>query len=79
MLIAAERGRTTLWWVKYLFLWGANLNHPNRNGEIPLHFATKGGHLETVQLLIDKGANLEQQDNNGATPLWTAASNAKRS
>ena len=28
----------------------------------PLHYATKGGHAETCQLLIDYGANVDTVD-----------------
>ena len=29
---------------------------------MPLHFATLGGHTETVKLLMDRGANIDATD-----------------
>lgn len=45
-----------------------------RSGYTPLHFAAREGHLEVVQLLIERGAHIDAQTTaGGATPLHRAA------
>lgn len=43
------------------------------SGWTPLHYAAKGGHTETIQLLVEAGANPNAIDANGRTPLHIAA------
>jgi len=44
------------------------------NGYSVLHLACDGGHLETVQFLIDKGADIESlSPASGTTPLYIAS------
>ncbi len=38
---------------------GANVNELNNDGKSALHYAAWGGHLTTVQLLVEKNANIE--------------------
>jgi len=44
-------------------------------GLTPLHVAAGNGHLEVVQLLVERGANVSAQDVLGWTPLHVAAGN----
>ncbi|KAF2135963.1 uncharacterized protein K452DRAFT_322730 [Aplosporella prunicola CBS 121167] len=39
----------------------------------PLNSAANNGHLETVKLLLEKGADLSVSNNDGWTPLNSAA------
>jgi ankyrin repeat protein len=34
--------------------------------------AVEGGHIETVEVLINRGANVNARSNRGATPLYMA-------
>lgn len=44
------------------------------NGNCPLHIAAQNGHLEYVELLIEKLADVNCQNNKGNTPLHMALS-----
>ncbi|GMH36832.1 hypothetical protein BSKO_04705 [Bryopsis sp. KO-2023] len=41
----------------------------------PLHVAAEQGHVEIVEMLIEKGANVDAQNNRGVTALYFAAQN----
>ena len=43
----------------------------DNDGNSPLHLATRGGHTDTVELLLQKGASIEAmgKDKNTGTPL----------
>ncbi|MEE9443648.1 MAG: ankyrin repeat domain-containing protein [candidate division Zixibacteria bacterium] len=45
----------------------------NDRGSTALHFAAENGHLQIVELLLDRGADLEAIDVDGDTPLMGAA------
>jgi ankyrin repeat protein len=45
----------------------------NKGGMTALHMACMHGHLEVVQILLDRGANVHVRDNNGSFPLHVAA------
>jgi ankyrin repeat protein len=45
----------------------------NKPGWTPLHYATTGGHLRVMQLLLDKHAYIDAASPNGSTPLMMAA------
>jgi ankyrin repeat protein len=40
--------------------------------DTPLHHASFRGHLEVVQLLLDRGADVSLSDNFGKTPIQIA-------
>ncbi|XP_055906458.1 putative ankyrin repeat protein RF_0381 [Eupeodes corollae] len=60
---------------KLLLTSGAKVNDPDGNNkrrkflDTPLHFAALNGHLEIVEMLLDKGANIHAKNQYGATPL----------
>ncbi|KAK4225320.1 ankyrin repeat-containing domain protein [Podospora fimiseda] len=43
------------------------------DGHTPLIEAAAGGHLEFIDLLLDRGVSLEARNNKGQTALWQAA------
>jgi len=52
---------------------GAGINtQTDHDKETALHLAAGGGHLETVTVLVKKGASLDLQDRKGETPLIRA-------
>ncbi len=55
----------------------ANINHQDRGGWCALHAAAQEGHLQIVELLLNRGANPNLIDSYGNGPLWTATMNAK--
>jgi ankyrin repeat protein len=50
---------------------GASVHIRNKNGQTPLHFASRYN-PSSVSLLIQAGADVNVQDNHGATPLHFA-------
>jgi hypothetical protein len=66
---ASEYGHTAV--VARLLDGGADPGEP-ANGMYALHMAVLGAHLETIQLLIARGAPLEVRNQYGGTPLTTA-------
>ena len=51
---------------------GADSTAPTEDGWTPLDSAARGGHLEIVKLLLEKGAGIMVQDGD-STPLRSAA------
>jgi len=49
-----------------------NPNVPFENGKTLLHYAANRGHIEIVQLLLERGAKLDIQDKDKKTPLHEA-------
>ncbi len=65
--------------VRLLINQGASLNHSkNQDGETPLTEAIKGGNLEIVKILVERGAKLDSKNNAGQTPLAVANSQGHR-
>jgi ankyrin repeat protein len=48
---------------------GLDLTFSDSKKRTLLHFASNGGHLHTVRMLIDRGANINAKDINGNSPL----------
>jgi ankyrin repeat protein len=51
------------------------VNKKDANGWTPLHEGARGGYLEVVQLLVEKGADINEITANGETPLYWAGKN----
>ena len=69
---AASRGRTKI--VSLLLDHGASINricHPRQDSALWL--ATRDVHVDTVRLLIDRGADIDQQNSAGTSPLGIAS------
>ncbi|MCK5683620.1 ankyrin repeat domain-containing protein [bacterium] len=56
---------------------GADVNAVDILKWTPLHWAVFRGHLEVVELLIDKGCNVNAAAKNGSTPLNLVGQNTK--
>jgi len=52
-----------------------DVNSKASDGQTPLHWASKSGHLETAQLLLEKGADVNAIDRTIRTPLHWASQN----
>ena len=52
-----------------------NPNIQDVDGSTPLHIATRYGHPDVVELLLEYGADPNVKDNKGKTPLHIAAIN----
>jgi ankyrin repeat protein len=72
MMMAADKGLAEM--VRLLFDSGVTVNH---TGDVrawtPWHAAASAGHLEVVQLFLDKGAVVDAEDLNGGSALKNAA------
>jgi ankyrin repeat protein len=62
--------------VRLLLDHGADINDLGFDGA-PLHLASRCGHIEVVETLLDHGANIEIQDNRGIRPLHSAVSSKR--
>lgn len=51
---------------------GVDLECQDNEGHSSLHLAVEGGSLETVEVLVGRGANVNAMSNRGATPLYMA-------
>jgi len=61
--------------VRFLLIYGAEINRHDRSGTYPLHFAVQSGNLELVQLLVYSGADIDiTQTKYEETPLHWAIS-----
>ena len=55
------------------FLYGADPNKANDDGETPLYRAARIGETKIVKALLEAGADPNKSDNSGCTPLYWAA------
>src|SRR5580698_5076876 len=56
----------------------ASVNVKDRLDTTPLHYAALYGNLESVRILLDRGANLNARNKSDATPLIFAAYNFEK-
>lgn len=68
LMMAALKGELGI--VRRLIKLGAHVNKP---GWAPLHYAATGGHVEVIDLLLEKHAFIDAESPNGTTPLMMAA------
>ncbi len=57
---------------------GANVNARDGNGGSALHWAVGAGHIDSVRLLLERGADPEAVDAFGQTPLMLAEKRGRR-
>lgn len=60
--------------IQSLLQTGADANHKNNSGDYPLHWASMGNSVETINLLISYGADPMAKNSDGLTPLSIAIS-----
>lgn len=70
LIWACEYGHIAV--VSFLLEHGTPLNGPGGTGQSPLHWAVIGANVETIELLLSKGADLEQKNRYGGTALGQA-------
>ena len=51
----------------------ANLEAKKFDGTTPLYWASRNGHLDVIEYLIEQGANIDASDFNGRTSMWIAS------
>ena len=54
---------------------GVDVNEPDREGTVALHWAAHHGDLDTVIRLIDAGADVAATNRYGIAPIWLASQN----
>ena len=60
--------------VRLLIEEGADKDQGNdSHGDTPLRQASRNGHLNVVQYLVEQGASLDKTNRSGVTPLYGAA------
>lgn len=69
--ISVERGNVGI--VRFLLLYGIDVNRRDNSGRSALQYAARGPHIEIVAELLIAGADLEARDNEGRSPLHAAA------
>jgi len=70
LLIYAQHGRTED--VEKLLEEGADIQVTDHGGSSALHIAAHVGALETVEMLLNRGALVNAQSMDGRTPLYRA-------
>lgn len=51
---------------------GSDLSLEDCSGQTPLHAAARGGHVEVLAMLLQRGVNVNARDQDGLTPLLLA-------
>ena len=59
--------------IELLLAQGADPNVKNRNGETPIHWASKMSSVLSLSVLLMNGADVNAQDNSGSTAMHYAA------
>lgn len=72
LMHAAARGTPASAFVKELVLRGADIQSEDFDNWTALLYATKGGHYEIVQYLLDHGADIEHRDMGGGFLLLSS-------
>lgn len=54
---------------------GADPSKPNNMGDLPIHYAARGGNLENVRHLLKLGADVHSRNHEGVEPMTMAAYN----
>ncbi|THZ34752.1 ankyrin [Aureobasidium pullulans] len=70
--VVAEFGITCMLQDAFNVLYQADIDVRDSRGRTPLHLACQGGHLNTVQALLDRGANKNATTRKGDSPLGFA-------
>lgn len=65
LMVAAEYGRFEV--AKLLVYYGANMYATDPRGNTPAHIATKAGHIDILDLLVDKGYDVDFKNLAGET------------
>ena len=52
---------------------GVDINESGYDGRTPLHYASRYGHSEVVNVLVEAGAEVNKTKDNGYTPLHKAS------
>ena len=68
LMIACLKGHLEI--ARMLVARGADVN---KTGWTPLHYASSGGHVALIQMLVDENAYIDAESPNGTTPLMMAA------
>jgi len=68
LMMAALKGHLEI--ARKLIARGADVNKP---GWTPLHYASTGGHVRLIELLLENHAYIDAESPNGSTPLMMAA------
>ena len=68
LMLAALKGQIEL--VEKLIKKGADVN---KTGWTPLHYASSGGHVALIGLMLENSAYIDAESPNGTTPLMMAA------
>jgi ankyrin repeat protein len=55
--------------MKLLLEKGADMESKSHDGQTPLSWAARSGHVAAVKMLLEKGADVESKDDDGQTPL----------
>jgi ankyrin repeat protein len=57
---------------------GLDVNHQNKEGQTPLHYAANHHNYDIVNKILMKGGDVNIQDKHGNTPLQVAVFNARK-
>ena len=71
---AAESGNLKV--AHTLLQYGADLNIPNVDGELPLHIASRKWNPDAVRFFLEQGVDVNARREDGSTPLHLASKNA---
>ena len=71
---ASSWGRSNI--VSFFIAQGADIHAKDEfGGDMPIHYAAKGGDIATIRVLIKAGSNINEKNNSGSTPIFNAIAN----